>query len=171
MLSQASIPLRVLSEDDAWDLFVKTSIISFHESPNFYDVARTVAKECAGLPFALVVVPRTLGDKDLYDWGEAARRLKAAQPINCEDEGQVFSCIKLSYDFLKPDDDNIAKSFFLLCYLFPENFDIEVEDLLMYAMGKGIFEDALIIHEARAKAHLVVNYLKASSLLLDGAYH
>ncbi|PRQ34022.1 putative TIR domain, P-loop containing nucleoside triphosphate hydrolase [Rosa chinensis] len=170
MENQASIPLRVLSEDDAWDLFVKKARKSFDESPNFYDVARTVAKECAGLPVALVAVARALGDKDLYDWREAARRLKAAQPANYEDEGEVFRCIKLSYDYLKPDDDNIAKSFFLLCCLFPEDFDIEVEDLLVYAMGKGIFQDAHTIQEARAKAHSVVNYLKASSLLLDSAY-
>ncbi|XP_062017315.1 probable disease resistance protein At4g27220 [Rosa rugosa] len=170
MENQASVPLRVLSEDDAWDLFVKKARKSFDESPNFYDVARTVAKECAGLPVALVAVARALGDKDLYDWREAARRLKAAQPANYEDEREVFRCIKLSYDYLKPDDDNIAKSFFLLCCLFPEDFDIEVEDLLMYAIGKGIFHDAHTIQEARAKAHSVVNYLKASSLLLDGAY-
>ncbi|XP_062011733.1 probable disease resistance protein At4g27220 [Rosa rugosa] len=170
MENQASIPLRVLSEDDAWDLFVKKARKCFDESPHFYDVARTVAKECAGLPVALVAVARALGDKDLHDWREAARRLKAAQPANYEDEREVFRCIKLSYDYLKPDDDNIAKSFFLLCCLFPEDFDIDIEDLLVYAMGKGIFQDAHTIQEARAKAHSVVNYLKASSLLLDGAY-
>ncbi|KAM5583684.1 hypothetical protein ABKV19_003521 [Rosa sericea] len=170
MESQASIPLPVLSEDDAWNLFVKKARKSFHESTSFYDVARTVAKECAGLPVALVAVARALGDKDLDDWTEAARRLKAAQPVNYEDERDVFRCIKLSYDYLRPDDDNIAKSFFLLCCLFPEDFDIEVEDLLVYGIGKGLFQDADTIKEARAKAHLVVKYLKASSLLLDSEY-
>ncbi|KAM5583465.1 putative disease resistance protein [Rosa sericea] len=170
MESQASIPLPVLSEDDAWNLFVKKARKSFHESTSFYDVARTVAKECAGLPVALVAVARALGDKDLDDWTEAARRLKAAQPVNYEDERDVFRCIKLSYDYLRPDDNNIAKSFFLLCCLFPEDFDIEVEDLLVYGIGKGLFQDADTIKEARAKAHLVVKYLKASSLLLDSEY-
>ncbi|XP_024155970.2 probable disease resistance protein At4g27220 [Rosa chinensis] len=169
---QASIPLRVLSEDDAWDLFVKKERKSFDESPNFYDVARMVAKECAGLPVALVAVARALGDKELDDWTEAGRRLKAAQPVNYEDERYVFRCIKLSYDYLRLDDNNIAKSFFLLCCLFPEDFGIEVEDLLVYGIGKGLFQDANTIKEARAKAkaHLVVKYLKASSLLLDSEY-
>lgn len=71
---------------------------------------------------------------------------------------------------MRPDDDNIAKLFFLLCCLFPEDSGIEVEDLLVYAIGKGLFQDADTIKEARAKAHSVVKYLKASSLLLDSAY-
>nr|XP_011462135.1 PREDICTED: probable disease resistance protein At4g27220 [Fragaria vesca subsp. vesca] len=118
---------------------------------------------------ALVAVARALGDKDLDDWTEAARRLKAAQPANYEDEGDVFKCIKLSYDYLRPDDDNIAKLFFLLCCLFPEDSEIEVEYLLVYALGKGLFRDADTIKAARAKAHSVVKYLKASSLLLNSA--
>ncbi|XP_062015267.1 probable disease resistance protein At4g27220 [Rosa rugosa] len=170
MESQENIPLQVLSKEDAWNLFVKKARKRFHESKNLYDVGRIVARECAGLPVALVAVARALGDKDLDDWTEAARRLKVAQPANYEDDGAVFRCIKLSYDYLRPDDDNIAKSFFLLCCLFPEDFDIEIEDLLVYAIGKGILQDAHTIQEARAKAHSVVNYLKASSLLLDGAY-
>nr|XP_011464950.1 PREDICTED: probable disease resistance protein At4g27220 [Fragaria vesca subsp. vesca]XP_011464952.1 PREDICTED: probable disease resistance protein At4g27220 [Fragaria vesca subsp. vesca] len=170
MESQENIPLQVLSEEDAWNLFVKKTRKSFHESTNLYDVGRRVAKECAGLPVALVAVARALGDKDLDDWTEAARRLKAAQPANYEDEREVSRCIELSYNYLRPDDDNIAKLFFLLCCLFPEDSDIEVEDLLVYAIGKGLFQDADTIKEARAKAHSVVKYLKASSLLLDSAY-
>lgn len=86
MESQENIPLQVLSEEDAWNLFVKKTRKSFHESTNLYDVGRRVAKECAGLPVALVAVARALGDKDLDDWTEAAQRLKAAQPANYEDE-------------------------------------------------------------------------------------
>ncbi|XP_004295918.1 PREDICTED: disease resistance protein At4g27190-like [Fragaria vesca subsp. vesca] len=171
MESQATIPLLGLSNDDAWNLFVKKTIKSFHESTIFYNVARTVAKECAGLPVALVAVARALGDKDLDDWTEAARRLKAAQPANYEDKRVVFRCIKLSYDYLTPDDDNISKKLFLLCCLFPEDSDIKVEDLLVYALGKGLFQDADTINAARAKAHLVVNYLKDSSLLLESEHY
>ncbi|XP_004305014.1 PREDICTED: disease resistance protein RPS2-like [Fragaria vesca subsp. vesca] len=169
MECQEIIPLRILSEEDAWNLFVKKTRKSFHESTKLYDVARRVARECAGLPVALIAVARALGDKDIDDWTEAARRLKAAQPANYEDEREVLRCIKLSYDHLRPDDDNIAKFFFLLCCLFPEDSEIEVEDLLVYALGKGLFRDADTIKAARAKAHSVVKYLKASSLLLDSA--
>ncbi|XP_050371164.1 probable disease resistance protein At4g27220 isoform X2 [Argentina anserina] len=171
MESQEIIPLQVLSEEDAWNLFQKKARTPLHESTNLYGVARTVARECAGLPIAVIAVARALGDQDLDDWWEAAYRLKAGQPANYEDERDVFRCIKLSYDYLRPDDNNIAKSLFLLCCLFPEDFEIKVEDLLVYAIGIGLFQDAETIREARAKAHLVVKYLKASSLVLDSAYH
>jgi disease resistance protein RPS2 len=126
---------------------------SFERWTDFYDVARIVARECAGLPIALIAVARALGDKDFDDWKEAARRLKMSKTANPEDERDVFTCIKLSYDYLRPDD---AKSFFLLCCLFSEDYDIPVEDLLTYAIGIGLFHDADTIREARAEAYSVV---------------
>ncbi|KAK9940482.1 hypothetical protein M0R45_017141 [Rubus argutus] len=167
MESQAKVPLNILSEEDSWNLFVKKAQRSFHESTNLYKVARKVARECAGLPVALLAVARALGDKDIDEWNEAARQLEESRPANLEDEGDSFKCIKLSYEYLKSND---AKSFFLLCCLFPEDYDIPFDDLLMYAIGKGLLQDANTIKEARAKARSVVKYLKASSLLLDSVY-
>ncbi|KAK9911657.1 hypothetical protein M0R45_035553 [Rubus argutus] len=167
MESQESIPLQYLSEEDAWNLFAKKARKSFEEGTEFYDVARMVARECAGLPIALIAVARVLGDKGLEDWKAAAVRLKAAQPANYEDKGDVLKCIKLSYDYLRSDEE---RSFFLLCCLFPEDYDIPVEGLFMYAIGKGLFQDACTIIEARDRAHSVANYIKASSLLMDSEY-
>ncbi|KAB2607422.1 disease resistance protein [Pyrus ussuriensis x Pyrus communis] len=164
MNSQEKIHLHTLSEEDSWALFVKKANRSF-ESTNFYDIARKVAGECRGLPIALIAVARALGDKDLEEWREAARRLEMSQTTNLDDEGDVFRCIKLSYDYLKGND---AKSFFLLCCLFPEDSDIQIEDLLKYGIGKGLFRDANSMQEARSTAHLVAKYLKACSLVLDG---
>ncbi|XP_062006457.1 probable disease resistance protein At4g27220 [Rosa rugosa] len=159
----ANIHLNILSEEDSWSLFVKEARKSFDKSTNFYDVARKVARECAGLPVALIAVARALRDEGLDGWKEAARRLKASQPANPEDEGDVFACIKLSYDYLKSDD---SKSCFLLCCLFPEDYDIPIEHLLMYSIGKGMFQDSNML-EARATTYLVVKALKDSCLLLD----
>ncbi|XP_040372905.1 probable disease resistance protein At4g27220 [Rosa chinensis] len=167
MESQSSIPLNILSEEDSWKLFVKKARKSFENSTNFYDIARKVARECAGLPVALIAVARALGDKDLDEWKEAARRLKASQPVHPEDGRVVLKCIKLSYDYLRSDD---ARSCFLLCCLFPEDYDIPIEDLLGYGFGKGLFQHCNTLQEARATAYSEVKYLKASSLLLAGKY-
>nr|XP_017186273.2 disease resistance protein At4g27190-like [Malus domestica]XP_017186275.2 disease resistance protein At4g27190-like [Malus domestica]XP_017186279.2 disease resistance protein At4g27190-like [Malus domestica]XP_028943690.1 disease resistance protein At4g27190-like [Malus domestica]XP_028943691.1 disease resistance protein At4g27190-like [Malus domestica]XP_028943692.1 disease resistance protein At4g27190-like [Malus domestica]XP_028943693.1 disease resistance protein At4g27190-like [Malus d len=164
MKSQEKIHLNILSEEDSWALFVKKANRSF-ESTNFYDIARKVAGECGGLPIALIAVARALGDKDLEEWREAARRLEMSQTTNLDDEGDVFRCIKLSYDYLNGND---AKSFFLFCCLFPEDSDIQIEDLLKYGIGKGLFRDANSMQEARSTAHSVAKYLKACSLVLDG---
>ncbi|XP_024188496.1 probable disease resistance protein At4g27220 [Rosa chinensis] len=163
MESHAKIRLNILSKEDSWSLFVKEARKSFDKSSNFYDVAREVVRECAGLPIALIAVARALRDEALDGWKEAARRLQVSQPPNPEDEGDVFKCIKLSYDYLKYDD---SKSCFLLCCLFPEDYDIPIEYLLMYGIGKGMFQDSNML-EARATTYLVVKALKDSSLLLD----
>ncbi|CAN6693449.1 unnamed protein product [Malus baccata var. baccata] len=164
MKSQEKIHLDILSEEDSWALFVKKANRSF-ESTNLCDIARKVAREFGGLPIALIAVARALGDKDLEEWREAARRLEMSQTTNLDDEEDVFRCIKLSYDYLKGND---AKSFFLLCCLFPEDSDIQIEDLLKYGFGKGLFRDANSMQDARSTAHLVAKYLKACSLVLDG---
>ncbi|XP_040373132.1 probable disease resistance protein At4g27220 isoform X4 [Rosa chinensis] len=163
MDSHAKIHLNILSKEDSWSLFLKEARKSFDKSSNFYVVASEVARECAGLPVALIAVARALRDEGLDGWKEAARRLKASQPPFPEDEGDVFKCIKLSYDYLKSDD---SKSCFLLCCLFPEDYDIPIEYLFKYGIGKGMFQDSNLL-QARATTYLVVKALKDSSLLLD----
>ncbi|XP_062020330.1 probable disease resistance protein At4g27220 isoform X2 [Rosa rugosa] len=158
-----NIHLNILSEEDSWSLFVKEARKSFDKSSNLYDVARKVARECAGLPIALIAVARALRDEGLDGWKEAARRLKASQPANPEDESDVFACIKLSYDYLKSND---SKSCFLLCCLFPEDYDIPIEYLFKYGICNGMFQDSNLL-EARATTYSVVKALKDSSLLLD----
>ncbi|PRQ35461.1 putative toll-like receptor, P-loop containing nucleoside triphosphate hydrolase [Rosa chinensis] len=163
MECQSNISLDVLSEEDSWTLFVNKARTSF-ESTSLCDVAKKVARVCAGLPVALIAVAKALGDKCLDDWKEAARRLEASQPASLEDGKVVFNCIKLSYDYLISDD---ARSCFLLCCLFPEDYDIQIEELLKYGMGKGLFQDSCTMQDARVTAHLVVKYLKDCSLLLE----
>ncbi|PRQ35416.1 putative toll-like receptor, P-loop containing nucleoside triphosphate hydrolase [Rosa chinensis] len=163
MKCQSNIFLDVLSEEDSWTLFVNRARMPF-ELTNFHDVARKVAKECAGLPVALIPVAKALRDKCLDDWKEAAGRLKASQPANHEDGEVVFNCIKLSYDYLTSDDAQLC---FLLCCLFPEDYDIQIEDLLKYGMGKGLFQDSSTMQDARASAHSVVKSLRDCGLLLE----
>ncbi|BFG19551.1 hypothetical protein CerSpe_058250 [Prunus speciosa] len=72
MESNVKVHLNVLSEEDSSNLFAKKARKSF-ESVTFYNVERKVARECAGLPIALIAVAGALGDKDFDEWKEAAR--------------------------------------------------------------------------------------------------
>ncbi|KAM5546470.1 putative disease resistance protein [Rosa sericea] len=164
MECQRKITLNILSEQDSWKLFMSKARQSF-ESTEFKDIARKVAGECKGLPVALIAVARALGDKDLAEWEKAAQRLQKSQRANPDDKGDVFECIKLSYDNLKDEDH---KSCFLLCCLYPEDHDIRLGNLFKYAIGTGLFRrDAVTIEEARGIADSAVKYLKDSNLLLD----
>ncbi|XP_024198429.1 disease resistance protein At4g27190 isoform X2 [Rosa chinensis] len=167
--ANAQILLNVLSEGDSWKLFMETSGKSFHESTISYDEARKVARECGGLPKAIKAAARSLRDKYLDEWNEALAREfgddcldewnETAHPVNFKAKNDAF-------DSLATHD---ATSCFLLCCLFPENYDIPIEKLLKYGIGIGLFQyDTHTMQEARDRAQSVVNYLKASRLLLDG---
>ncbi|KAJ9689354.1 hypothetical protein PVL29_014840 [Vitis rotundifolia] len=163
MESQAKVPLHILSEQDSWRLFRKKAGNAV-DSPDFHDVAWRVVKECGGLPIALVVVARALGDKDLEEWKEAARQLEMSNPTKDDHDHTVFRCIKLSYDYLKLED---AKRCFLNCCLFPEDTNIYIEDLVKYGIGQGLFQNANTVEEARAATTSLLKHLKACSLLLN----
>ncbi|PRQ35070.1 putative P-loop containing nucleoside triphosphate hydrolase [Rosa chinensis] len=151
MECQEKITLNVLSKEDSWTLFVRIARRSF-ESTTFDGIAKKVAGECRGLPIALIAVARALGDKELVEWKRAAQRLEKSQSANPDDYGEASECIKLSYDYLKDED---YKSFFLLCCLFPEDHEINIEDLFRYAIGKGLFQDAETMDEVRGTADSV----------------
>ncbi|XP_061993719.1 disease resistance protein At4g27190-like [Rosa rugosa] len=53
MRCQEKITLSTLSEEDSWALFVRNAG-RFSESTKVEDVARKVARECAGLPIAVI---------------------------------------------------------------------------------------------------------------------
>ncbi|KAF8391545.1 hypothetical protein HHK36_023851 [Tetracentron sinense] len=157
-----AIPLNVLSKDDSWNLFRKYAGQGV-DSPPLNVVAREVAKHCGGLPLALVTVGSALGGEDLQEWKKAALKLKEFKPTDNEDVDQdVFSCLKLSYNYVKGEE---TKSCFLLCCLFPEDHDIDIEVMARYGMGQGLFQYVETMEEARCRAHTAIKNLKASCLL------
>ncbi|KAK6933585.1 NB-ARC [Dillenia turbinata] len=158
----------VLSEEEGWHLFKKMAgdcVTSAEVEP----VAIEVAKECDGLPLAIVVVARALKDKNPTRWKDALRQLRASAPTNIKGmHKDVFSRLQLSYDYL---DGEEIKQFFLLSSLFPEDNVIPIEWQKRYGMGLGLFHQAGLggtIQEAREKADSFIDILKSACLLLDG---
>ncbi|XP_027120442.1 disease resistance protein At4g27190-like [Coffea arabica] len=162
------IPLRLLSDEESWNLF-KSNAGSLADtfSPQQDDVAMKVARECCGLPLALVTVGRALRNKDLELWRAALQQLKKSKPLNINyNEKDIFSCLKLSYDQLQSEE---AKECFLLCCLFPEDHDIKIEDIARYALGKGMFTDVETMEEARRETRWIIRNLTDCCLLLDSS--
>ncbi|XP_050245316.1 uncharacterized protein LOC126693402 [Quercus robur] len=166
MKTQKIFPIRVLSEEEAWNLF-REMAGNCIDTPNLHPIAKEVAKECGGLPVAIVTVGRALENKSEVEWTAALQRLKKASPKNIPGlDLKVYSSIKLSYNYLGSDE---AKSCFLLCCLFPEDYDILIEDLVRYGVGQRLFAKIDTVAEARNRVHAMVKNLKRSFLLLDSA--
>uniref|UniRef100_A0A6N2KMU5 AAA+ ATPase domain-containing protein n=1 Tax=Salix viminalis TaxID=40686 RepID=A0A6N2KMU5_SALVM len=78
MECQPKVFLRILSENEAWALF-KINAGLRDEDSNLNTVAKKVARECQGLPIALVTVGRALRDKSTVEWEVASKQLKNSQ--------------------------------------------------------------------------------------------
>ncbi|KAK6933594.1 NB-ARC [Dillenia turbinata] len=145
--------VMVLSEEEGWHLFKKMAgdcVTSAEVEP----VAIEVAKECGGLPLAIVVVARALKEKNSTRWKDALRQLRASAPTNIKGMSkEVYSSLQLSYDYLD------------------EDYNISIEQQMRYGIGLRLFHQAGrggTMQEAREKADSFIDILKSACLLLDG---
>ncbi|KAF6176524.1 hypothetical protein GIB67_007907 [Kingdonia uniflora] len=165
MGTQKTIKVELLSEQDSWNLF-RQKAGDVVDSPDLLEVAKEVASESKGLPLAIVTLGRALRDKDQDVWVDVARQLKKS--IFTDIEGMhptVFSSIKLSYDYLVSEQ---TQNCFLFCCLFPEDYRISKNELLMYVMGERLLGDVDTLEEARGRLHTIIEKLTSSCLLLKG---
>ncbi|XP_028091539.1 probable disease resistance protein At4g27220 [Camellia sinensis] len=168
MNTQKNFMVRVLPEEEAWNLFKEKEAIPYNDTSHTIDFKSTqmsVAKECGGLPIAIVTVGRALKGKGRPSWDSALEQLRKSlvKNISGVDE-KVFKSLELSYDSLDSDE---AKKCFLLCSLYPEDFDIPIEDLVRYAIGIELFERIDSVHQARNRVHSLVDDLKKCYLLME----
>ncbi|KAG7941830.1 hypothetical protein I3843_16G066700 [Carya illinoinensis] len=165
MRIQKIFPIGLLSEEEAWNLFIEMAGDCINTS-NLISIARQVAKECACLPLAIATVGRALSNKsDKNEWKAALQQLKMSIPKNIYGlHPKVYSSIEFSYNYIESDE---AKSCFLLCCLYPEDYDVPIEHLVRYGVAKRFFEGLDIVEQTRINVHAVVQNLRRSNLLLD----
>ncbi|XP_027368469.1 probable disease resistance protein At4g27220 [Abrus precatorius] len=164
MQCQSIIELSLLTDGEAWNLFKLYASID-DDSPNALKVvARKIVNECKGLPIAIVTVGSMLRGKTFEVWESALSRLEDSRPLDIP-KGLInpYVSLQLSYDNLT---NQLAKSLFLLCSIFPEDHEIDLEDLFRFGRGLGLTEKFRTMEKARREMHLAVNVLMDSCLLL-----
>ncbi|XP_028786567.1 probable disease resistance protein At4g27220 [Neltuma alba] len=158
--------LEVLKEKDAVDLFLTYAGMSIDGPSNHLkDVARDIVKECGSLPIAIVAVASALKSRPLREWQDSLKRLQNHEGIHDvkEELKQAYNSLRLSYDYLKNEK---AKQLFLLCSLFPEDYEIPIEFLTRIAIGLGLCGEANKYSVARSYFTPIKNVLIDSCLLL-----
>ncbi|QCD89321.1 disease resistance protein RPS2 [Vigna unguiculata] len=162
---QRKIYLPILTDEEAWTLFQNKALISKDTPDTLKRMARLISDECKQLPVLIVAVASSLKGKAETIWSVALNKLKHSKPINIE-KGLTdpYKCLQLSYDNL---DDKEAKSLFLLCSVFPEDFEIQVEVLTRCAIGLGVVGEAQSYEEARSEVIAAKIKLVSCCLLLD----
>ncbi|KAK1581672.1 hypothetical protein Q3G72_007915 [Acer saccharum] len=163
---QSRIQLNTLNEEEGLILLRKhAGIYNADVSPTLNALAKEVVGECGCLPIAIEAIGSALREKDVDEWKVVSDKLKMSKFPDIETVDQnVYACLKLSYDYLKAEE---TKFCFLLCSLFPEDYEINLEELLRYGLGLDVYGDAESIEDARTQLRVTINNLKSSCLLLD----
>ncbi|CAL0307550.1 unnamed protein product [Lupinus luteus] len=155
------ISLSLLSEEEAWTLFQKHAGI-IDDALN--RLAREITNECKGLPVAIAAVASTLKGKAQSDWEVALDRLRESRCVEVESGLEnPHVCLKLSYDNLRSKE---AEQFFILCCLFPKDWEIHLEYVTRIGIGLGLVGEFHSYRRARNQVSTAINKLIDSSLLL-----
>ena len=162
MGTQKDFGLEVLPKEEAWNLF-ENMVGDCVKNPNLRCVATEVAKECAGLPIAIVTVSKALKNKNLHEWKDALQLLRRPAPEHLTRmQSTIYSSIELSYSHLESHE---VQYLFSRCSEMP--FSIHYLDLLKYCYGLGTFHGINTLEETRNRLYRLVRNLKDSCLLLD----
>ena len=157
--------VECLEQEEALALFMKkVGENTLNSHPDIPQLAEKVAERCKGLPLALVTVGRAMADKNSPEkWDQAIQELEKF-PVEISGMEDQFSVLKLSYDSLT---DDITKSCFIYCSVFPKGYEIRNDELIEHWIGEGFF-DRKDIYEARRRGHKIIEDLKNASLLEEG---
>ncbi|XP_058075099.1 disease resistance protein RPS5-like [Magnolia sinica] len=169
MEADKKIKIKCLAWKEAWDLFRgkvgEDAMNSHREIPV---LAELVAKECDGLPLALITIGRAMASKKTpEEWKHAITALRMSLSDISGVEDELLFRLKFSYDNLC---DDVTKSCFLYCSLFPEDYSINKESIIDYWIGEGFldgWDDDL--DEAHNKGYDLIGTLQLACLLESGS--
>ncbi|MFS8006183.1 putative P-loop containing nucleoside triphosphate hydrolase, leucine-rich repeat domain superfamily [Helianthus anomalus] len=156
--------VQVLNDAEAKTLFFETmgSSMLDGDDPELYKIGEDIVNKCGGLPIALTTIAKSLTGEIKEVWKETLSSLQLDDHKDLN--GTVYRGFEMSYNNLKNEDD---KSIFLLSALFPNDFDIPIEDLLRYAWGLKLFTKVHTLTEARRRTVICVNNLVRAHMLTE----
>ncbi|RVW24676.1 Disease resistance protein RPS5 [Vitis vinifera] len=162
-----SIEVNCLPWEDAFALFqTKVGADTINSHPDIPKLAEMVAKECGGLPLALITIGRAMaGTKTPEEWEKKIQMLKNYPAKFPGMENRLFSRLAFSYDSLP---DEAIKSCFLYCSLFPEDYEISHRNLIQLWIGEGFLDGYDNLQEARNQGEEVIKSLQLACLLENG---
>ncbi|KAK8503412.1 hypothetical protein V6N12_034807 [Hibiscus sabdariffa] len=157
------IPVALLSEEEALILFLNKDGPNIVQSQTLMPILRLVVNECARLPLTVVVFAGTLkGEDDPRIWNIALKEMKDRIGMVEGVDAEVIECLKFSFDHLK---DEKVKCCFLYCSLYPEDFEIEKDELVQCWMDEGFIDEVDTRQDMEDMGHAIVKKLVDNCLL------
>ncbi|XVF74779.1 hypothetical protein PTKIN_Ptkin13bG0139100 [Pterospermum kingtungense] len=159
------IEVQCLPEEKAWELFQENvGEETLDSNPCIRRLAREVAKECGGLPLALITIAQALAfKKTVEEWKYAVDVLKRSSISVFPDMGEeVYPVLKFSYDSL-PND--MIRTCLLYCSLLSEDYVIRKDKLIDLWIGEGFLDGHENTSLARNQGHDIIGSLIRACLL------
>jgi disease resistance protein RPS2 len=165
MFTDFDVKIDVLNDEEAWQLFCQKAGDVFNDE-KIKALAEAIVRECCGLPLAIIVVGAAMRRKEKVElWEHALNELRRSVPFVEDIEVEVYKPLKWSYDSLQ---GNNIKSCFLYCSLFPEDYTIEVRELVQCWLGEGLIDEQQNHVDRINTGMALIEKLKDSCLLEDG---
>jgi disease resistance protein RPS2 len=166
MFTDFDVKIDVLNHEEAWQLFCqKAGDVSHMEEIRPF--ADAIARECCGLPLAINIVGASMRRRTKVElWEYALNELRSSVPSIEDIEDEVYKPLKWSYDSLP---GNNIKSCFLYCSLFPEDYTIEIIELVHCWLGEGLIDEQQDHVDRINTGIALIEKLMDSCLLEDGA--
>ncbi|XP_073262820.1 probable disease resistance protein At4g27220 isoform X2 [Populus alba] len=164
MACHHKIKVKLLSKGEAWTLFMEKLGRDIALLPEVEGIAKDIAGECAGLPLGIIAVAGSLrGVDDPHEWRNTLNKLRESEFRDIDEK--VFRLLRFSYDRL---GDLALKQCLLYCALFPEDYEIEREELIGYLIDEGILKGMRSRGNAFDEGHTMLNRLEYVCLLESG---
>nr|GFB95913.1 NB-ARC domains-containing protein [Tanacetum cinerariifolium] len=155
------VRVDVMEESEANNFFCQITGVSEESDPVLNEIGCQIVKRCGFLPLAIKLIATTLKSQENFVWRNTLTRLKKSDL-----DKNVQEIIEISYTFIREED---VKAIFLLCGLFPDDFNIPIEDLTRYAWGLNLLKE-VTLGDARDRTKTCVRNLKNANLLIDSDY-
>ncbi|KAL0384693.1 UNVERIFIED_CONTAM: Disease resistance protein RPS5 [Sesamum radiatum] len=160
---QKIIKVNVLNEEEAWELFLEKLGSGIKLPSDTEDIAKEVAKRCAGLPLGIITMGGSMrGVIDIHEWRDALEELKESSMGPDDMENKVFPLLLCS--FIRLRDPKLQRCF-LYCCLYPEESRIPREELISKFISEGLMDRRNSRQASFDQGHSILNRLENASLL------
>ncbi|XP_039172874.1 putative disease resistance protein RGA3 [Eucalyptus grandis] len=152
-----------LQDEEARGLFEEIAREKVHDE-EFKALVDEALHKCAGFPFLIIAMAKYFKNSPLSDCKDALKQIDMS--TNKGINKVINKMLQLSYDHLKGEEGEEAKSLLRLCVACGVSKP-HLEDLVRYSVGLRLFREDSSMEEARDSLSSLIHTLQASSLLLD----
>ncbi|XP_071926196.1 disease resistance protein RPM1-like [Coffea arabica] len=146
--------MKPLSDKESWTLFCNRTFQSNDCPPNLEEVAKKILKKCEGLPLAIVAIGGVLAlkDKEKTDEWEMILHGFGGEADGSGKLDRMKRVLLLSYN----DLPHYLKSCLLYLSIYPEDYPIDVGDILLKWIALGFVEEK----EGITSTDIAMRYMK-----------